>query len=264
MSIRWPILALVFFSAIGPTAVAPLAAQNPPARKPPPPKKSEIKNSKPDPNEIVLKGTLTSVELEVAHVADLQKDTLYIVTMDSRGFFIAIRIENGLGQRVAVLKGTSTFKAAESGRYSLSVTSPGGSSGQYVIRLRPVHLTPTRPGQIFPVGPGGLAIEAFLTKDDPIDKVRKKRCRTYDLQLTKNTKYVIDMISKQFDSFLRLENAFGKQLAQDDDSGGNNNARIHFTPPEDGIYRIYATTFNQKLGLFDLKVREDKKVPAKK
>lgn len=255
MTKHWPTLAIALLSAVWLVALAPLSAQN----------KNDAKKTKPAANEIVFKGTLTSVEQESAHFADLQKDTIYIVTTDSRGFFVALRIENVRGSRVATLSGTSTFKALESGRFRFAVTSPGGSSGQYSISLRPIHLTPTKPGQIFPIGPDGLAIEALLTKVDPIDKVRKKHCRTYDVQLKGNTKYVIDMISKQFDSFLRLENAFGKQLAQDDDSGGNNNARIRFTPPEDGIYRIYATTFNQQMGLFDLKVREDKsKTPMKK
>ncbi len=125
-------------------------------------------------------------------------------------------------------------------------------------------MTPTKPGEIFTVGPEELAIEAMLSKDDPLDKVRHKRCRVYDVKLKMTAKYVIDMTSKQFDSFLRLEDAAGKQLAQDDDSGGNNNARIRFTPPADGVYRIYATSFGMESGLFELKVREEKKEPRTK
>jgi hypothetical protein len=189
---------------------------------------------------------------------------VYTVNMNSRGFFVDIRIENGQGQKVGSLAGSSTFKAPESGRFKLSVYSPGGSSGQYAINMRPLHLTPTKPGEILAVGPDGLNVEAILTEDDPLDKVRNKHCRTYDVQLKMKSKYVIDMISKQFDSFLRLENAFGKQLAQDDDSGGNNNARILFTAPADGIYRIYATSFGMQGGLFELKVREEKKEPRTK
>ena len=56
--------------------------------------------------------------------------------------------------------------------------------------------------------------------------------------------YTIDLKST-WDNFLRLENAQGQQLAQDDDSGGNLNARIVFRAPEDGYYRIIVTTFAQ-------------------
>ena len=67
--------------------------------------------------------------------------------------------------------------------------------------------------------------------------------------------YTIDLIS-QWDNFLRLEDAQGKQLAQDDDSGGFPNARIVFTAPQDGWYRIIVTSFSQGAsGSYTLKVR---------
>lgn len=253
MIIRWPALAFCL-AMIWLLPFCPVLAQS----------KADVKKEKQAPKEIVLKGTLTSTEQQVTHFADFKKDTAYIVTMDSRGFFIALRLENEKGQQVGLLAASSTFKAPETGRFKLLVNSPGGSSGQYVISLRPLHLTPTKPGEIFTVGPEELAIEAMLSKDDPLDKVRHKRCRVYDVKLKMTAKYVIDMTSKQFDSFLRLEDAAGKQLAQDDDSGGNNNARIRFTPPADGVYRIYATSFGMESGLFELKVREEKKEPRTK
>jgi hypothetical protein len=253
MFIRWSTLA-IYLAVVWLLLPARLSAQ----------KKDEVKKDKSADKEIVLKGTLTSIEQEVTHFADLKKDVVYIITMESRGFFTAMHIANGQGQQVGSLSGSSTFKASESGRFKLVIYSPGGSSGQYAINMWPLHLTPTKPGEILAVGPDGLYVEAILTKDDPLDNVRKKHCRTYDVQLMMNSKYVIDMISKQFDSFLRLENAFGKQLAQDDDSGGNNNARIRFTAPADGIYRIYATSFGKQGGLFELKVREEKKEPTRK
>jgi serine protease Do len=55
-------------------------------------------------------------------------------------------------------------------------------------------------------------------------------------------KYQIDLRS-QWDNFLRLENAQGQQLAQDDDSGGFPNARIIFQAPADGYYRIIVTSY---------------------
>ena len=69
------------------------------------------------------------------------------------------------------------------------------------------------------------------------------------------------MVSKEIDAYLRLEDANGKQLAEDDDSGGNLDARIIFTAPRDGIYRVVATSCSPANGRFTLSVKEI--VPAK-
>ena len=220
--------------------------------------KKDVKKDKPAAKEVVFKGTLTSLEQEGTHRVSLKKDQVYTITADSRGLITKVRIENGQGQKLTSLSGSGTFKAPEEGVFRLVVFSPGGSSGQYVISVRPLNLTPTTPGEILTVGPDGLTIEAVLTKDDPLDKVRQKHCRIYDVKMRIGATYVIDLTSKQFDAFLRLENAADKQLAQDDDSGGGNNARITFKAPAEGVYRIYATTFGLETGLFVLQVREKK------
>ena len=60
--------------------------------------------------------------------------------------------------------------------------------------------------------------------------------------------YTIDCVSTGvFDNFLRLEDPDGNQVAQDDDSGGNLNARIVHTPTRDGWYRVIVTTFSGEL-----------------
>jgi serine protease Do len=59
------------------------------------------------------------------------------------------------------------------------------------------------------------------------------------------------------DSFLRLEDAKLRQLAQDDDSGGNRNARIMFPCQRAGTYRIICTSFNEgATGNFTVQVAE--------
>jgi len=67
--------------------------------------------------------------------------------------------------------------------------------------------------------------------------------------------YTLDLTSP-WDKYLRLENARGEQLAQDDDSGGNLNARIVFRAPEDGWYRIIVTSYAPRAsGNYTLRVR---------
>jgi peroxiredoxin len=64
------------------------------------------------------------------------------------------------------------------------------------------------------------------------------------------------MVSTQFDSYLRLEDAKGRELAEDDDSGGNLNAQIVFTCPKDGNYKVIATAYGaQGFGDYTLTVK---------
>src|SRR5262249_55045243 len=49
----------------------------------------------------------------------------------------------------------------------------------------------------------------------------------------------------QFDSYLRLEDAAGNQLDEDDDSGGNLDARVVFNCGKDGDYKVVCTCFNE-------------------
>jgi tetratricopeptide (TPR) repeat protein len=83
----------------------------------------------------------------------------------------------------------------------------------------------------------------------------------YQVKLSAGKLYVIDMVSpdpKALDPYLKLKDADGQQVAEDDDSGGGLNARIIYRAPRDGVYRIHATSFNAGSGAFTLTVREKK------
>jgi hypothetical protein len=99
-------------------------------------------------------------------------------------------------------------------------------------------------------------VQGVITAGDPFDRVRKGHyhvVHTYRMQAGQT--YTIDMTSS-WDNFLRLENSQGQQLGADDDTGGNLNARIVFRAPEDGWYRIIATTYAPAAtGTYTLKVR---------
>ncbi len=98
---------------------------------------------------------------------------------------------------------------------------------------------------------------AALTAKDPKDKVRKESySKTYPVQLKAGVIYRIDMISKELDPFLRLEDRFGKVFA-DDDSGGNLETYLIFTPFMSGEYRVIATTYERgAAGRFTLRIVE--------
>jgi hypothetical protein len=100
-----------------------------------------------------------------------------------------------------------------------------------------------------------LKVEGKLRPDDPKDKVLTQRPhKVHEMKMKAGRTYQIDLVSTAFDSFLRLEDSTGKQLAQDDDSGGDLNARIVFKAPKDDTYRIIVLTFNGQTGPYTLTV----------
>jgi hypothetical protein len=104
-----------------------------------------------------------------------------------------------------------------------------------------------------------LKVEGELTRDDPVDPVLKKGFyKVYPIKLAAGAYYQIDLVSKDFDAYLRLEDARGNPLAEDDDSGGDLNSRIVFTPKSDGVYHLIATSLDGQLGDYTLSVREEK------
>ncbi|MFG3818669.1 trypsin-like peptidase domain-containing protein [Limnothrix redekei] len=66
----------------------------------------------------------------------------------------------------------------------------------------------------------------------------------------------IDLASGDFDAYLIVLNPDGEELAQDDDSGGQTNARITATLPSSGLYTVFVNTAatNQQ-GRYTLRAR---------
>ena len=82
---------------------------------------------------------------------------------------------------------------------------------------------------------------------------------TYHVRLATGKTYVIDLVSpnqKPLDPILRLLDANGKQLDEDDNGGEGLNARIMVRAGPVGAYQIVATGFGKGTGPFTLTVRE--------
>ncbi len=86
----------------------------------------------------------------------------------------------------------------------------------------------------------------------------KDRAQNHPIELKAGTTYAIDLESPLFDAYLRLEDDQGKIVAENDDvSPGNPHARIVFVGPADRVYRIVATSFQQRgIGTYTLRIRE--------
>jgi peroxiredoxin len=100
-----------------------------------------------------------------------------------------------------------------------------------------------------------LKFDGMLARDDPKDPKRNTPCKIHVVSLKKGQGYTIDMIGMGFDAYLRLEDNAGKQLAEDDDSGGNLNAQIIFNCTKDGDYKIYCTCVGNGSGKYILIIK---------
>jgi hypothetical protein len=87
-------------------------------------------------------------------------------------------------------------------------------------------------------------VKGKLEANDPKDARRTESyCKIYAIMLEAGKTYQLDCKS-DWDNWLRLEDAKGKQLAEDDDSGGGTDAQIIFECKTAGEYRVIVTSFD--------------------
>jgi serine protease Do len=109
--------------------------------------------------------------------------------------------------------------------------------------------------------PKELVVDGQITDNDAKDTKRTEMyCKTYTFKMVKGAKYEIIMRSDDLDSYLRLENPKGDQVAEDDDSGQGNtglDAKIEYEATETGDFKVIATTFAPgATGKFKLTVKQ--------
>jgi serine protease Do len=195
------------------------------------------------------------------YTVNLKGGNTYQIDMTSKEIDPFLRLEDAGGKELASDDDSGGFPNArivfpcpKDGSYRVIATTFAGGTGAFELSV--THLAAAKATELILKG-GEAKIEAAIGPTDPKDNVRKSSaCKTYTAKLAKGKTYQIDMMSKQIDSYLRLEDSNGKQLAQDDDSGDSLDARIIFTAPDDGVYRIIATTFVGGTGPFTLLVKE--------
>ena len=98
---------------------------------------------------------------------------------------------------------------------------------------------------------GVFKVHGCLSRHDMKDRSLGVGCNIYSFKMTAATTYQIDMVRTGvnfMDPYLRIEDDNGKELARDDDSGGNLNARIIFACPANGTFHIIATALGPPQG----------------
>jgi hypothetical protein len=155
------------------------------------------------------------------------------------------------------------YKPAKTGNFKVIVTAASDELGRF-------HLIVDQHGNVGTVGTGtevvlmggAATLSSKLLVNDPRDTVKNESpARSFPIKMSAGKTYVIDMIGKgktgvDFDPYLRLEDSAGKEVAANDDGGGNFNARITYACTKSGSFTIIATTVHKGAGFFDLKVAE--------
>jgi hypothetical protein len=192
---------------------------------------------------------------------DFKSGKTYKIDMVSKEIDSYLRLEDPSGKELAkdddsggLVNARINFHCPMDGAYKVICTTFGGGTGAFTLTIQ--EIAAAKPTELH-LKDGIAKVEAKLTDMDVTDAVQTHSvCKIYAIKLAKGKSYQIDMMSKNVDSFLRLEDSAGLELAKDDDSGGGHNARIQFACPETGEYRIITTTYFGGTGSFTLSVKE--------
>jgi hypothetical protein len=264
------LLILLFLSSVASVGGASGGA---PARVPePPPKKAE--EPKGPHNPLNVKGQLQDNDPNdparnqpcKTYKVKLKKGKTYAIDMSSADFDAYLRLENAKGDQIAEdddsgvgdtgLDAQIVFTPDADDTFKIIATRFADGTGNFSLAVRELVY---KTGKVRPLAKGMLSVQDKLTNGDAEDQVfPKKRYKVYSVKMVAGRTYTIDLVSDDFDAWLRLTDAYFKKLAEDDDSGGNLNSRIVFTPKADGVYHIFTTCLDGQLGDYTLSVREEK------
>jgi hypothetical protein len=89
----------------------------------------------------------------------------------------------------------------------------------------------------------GTTASGSLSDSDPLMRGSRGPYQVWSLKGKRGQRLVIDMTSSSFDTYLYVRDGDGFLMGQDDDSGGETNARVRTILPRNGRYRIVATSF---------------------
>ncbi len=87
-------------------------------------------------------------------------------------------------------------------------------------------------------------VDSLVESDSKDTKLKASRSKTYTVKLEAGVAYRIDLSSKDFDTFLRLESSTGKEVAFNDDFAAKSlDSRIIFMPGKSGEFKLIVTAF---------------------
>lgn len=126
-------------------------------------------------------------------------------------------------------------------------TLPAFVIGTALLTVLTVSKTSAVRAEVVPIEIGASITNRLEPGDDQLDE-DGSYFDTYTFAGSAGQQIVITMSSEELDSYLILLDTSGNSLIQDDDGGGDLDARILYTLPADGQYTIYANAYSGGVG----------------
>ena len=132
------------------------------------------------------------------------------------------------------------------------VASSEGRSATSLVRV--AHLAELCPfvAQL----PLGQRVDGRLTLGDCEFSLDDSYVDVYEITIPTQATLQIDMTSSEIDSYIGFFSGAGVFLAEDDNSGGERNARLITTPLDPGKYRVWANSAGATVGGYSLTVTQ--------
>ena len=109
----------------------------------------------------------------------------------------------------------------------------------------------------------GAPVSGQLTSDSDVLAVDGSYYDAYSFEGRGGEQVTIEMNSSNMDAYLILLSPQGRNLMQDDDGGGDTDARLTFTLPEDGTYTVLANSYGpRETGTYDLRLASGATTPG--
>jgi hypothetical protein len=140
------------------------------------------------------------------------------------------------------LYGVIVFTPPATGEYRLTVESKNATGGLYYVRVREMPMVMHDTNELTPSNP--MMHEAFMS--------------VHALSMTAGRRYVMDLRSDEFDTFLKVLDPQGAIVAFADEGDAMRTRRVVFTPTRTATYHIVATSADAAMiGAFRLMVCEE-------
>jgi hypothetical protein len=196
-----------------------------------------------------VSGTLVS-GTQAMYTFSARAGQLVTITLDSQEFDEALSLKDASGHELAkddasgfnINAQIERFPIPADGSYTIAAAGNSSlASGPFTLTL---EITEATAEPTAPVQPTEQGI-ASVNPGQPINGAIPNGAAdvTYSFPASAGQVVTITLTSDDFDAALRLRDASGRELASDDDSAGNLNARIaDFAVPADGVYTVVVTS----------------------
>ncbi|HXF96882.1 MAG TPA: PPC domain-containing protein, partial [Gemmatimonadales bacterium] len=229
------------------------------------------------------------------YVLPVERNQPITVDLESDDFDAFLILERGRGDRLARSDGGAggcnarlIYRPADDRPLMVVVnTASRGQVGRFTLRVRAGAQAPEPPGPCrfraaaggpdrpdsLAAPPGsragprvitvGQSVDGAVTTGDQVLPSDSTYAQAWTIEGRAGQTVTIDLRSEDFDPFLYLDGPGIERPLQDDDSGGNCNARLVATFPATGPYRIVVNTaVRNATGRFTLSVTSGSKSPS--